>query len=145
MIEKRGIFNLVKLDVILQVVVEENNLDEFILKLKEDEENAKIELKEIMESFNSDEEAVGIVLLEKENGKLKINPVVWVKEIDTIFYETACGSGSLATAIYKSFEENINETELLQPSGYSINVKLEKRVFFIENAIITGIVVEEKI
>ena len=145
LIEKRGIFNLVKLDGILQVVVEENNLDEFILKLKEDEEKAKIELKEIMESFNSDEEAVGIVLLEKENGKLKINPVVWVKEIDTIFYETACGSGSLATAIYKSFEENINEIELLQPSGYSINVKLEKRVFFIENAIITGIVVEEKI
>ena len=142
LIEKRGIFNLVKLDGILQVVVEEGNLNEFILKLKENEKEAKIELKEIMKSLDSKEDAIGIILLERKDNLLKINPVVWVKEIDTVYYETACGSGSLATAICKSFESNINELSIMQPSGYIINIKLEKRVFYIENAIITGMVLE---
>ena len=104
--------------------------------------NKKIELKEIMKSLDSKEDAIGIILLERKDNLLKINPVVWVKEIDAVYYETACGSGSLATAICKSFERNINELSIMQPSGYIINIKLEKRVFYIENAIITGMVLE---
>ena len=46
--------------------------------------------------INSKEKAIGIMLLEKETGKIKINPIVWVKEIDTVFYETACVSFSLS-------------------------------------------------
>jgi len=56
--------------------------------------------------------------------RLKINllnfiPIVWVKEIDTFFYETACGSGTVAVCAYC----DENEITVLQPSGYEIKAK----------------------
>lgn len=86
---------------------------------------------------------IGIILLEKNNEKLKIFPIIWVKTIDTLFYETACGSGSLAAAIYKNYTENISSFEILQPSGYSINVKLNVNNDYIEYAIVSRKVIEE--
>lgn len=138
-VEKNGRFNLVKLDGIVLAVVDEENAKEDIEKLRKDETKAKNELKEIMKTFDIAENAVGIILLERENAKIKINPIIWVKTIDTLYYETACGSGSLATAIYKNYSEGIENLEVLQPSGYSIYINLKK-----ENARIAGKVVEEK-
>lgn len=66
-----------------------------------------------------------------------------MKEIDTVFYETACGSGSLGTAIYNYLKNKENQIELVQPSGYSINIELEGNENYIEKAIIAGIVEEE--
>jgi diaminopimelate epimerase len=93
--------------------------------------------------MDSKEKTIGIMLLEKESGKMKINPIVWVKEIDTVFYETACGNGSLGTAIYNYLKNKDKKIELIQPSGYSINIELEGNNNYIENAIISGIVGEE--
>lgn len=92
LIEKKGIYNIVKLDGITLAVVEEKDSKEYIKLLKEDENKAKNELKEIMKTFNTEESAAGIILLEEENGRTKINPVIWVKTVDTLYYETACGS-----------------------------------------------------
>ena len=142
-IEKNAKFNFVKLDGILLVVVNEENSKGYIEELKNNEEKAKLKLKKIMKNFNTDEKAVGIILLEKENKKIKINPIIWVKTIDTLYYETACGSGSLATAIYKNHMEEIEKLEIIQPSGYSINVNLNRKKEYIENAIISGKVMEE--
>ena len=95
-----------------------------------------------MKSFDSKEEAVGIILLEKENGKTKINPVIWVKSIDTVYYETACGSGSLAAGIYKKNTENLDKLEIIQPSGYSINIEINEEKGIIKSAKIIGKVFE---
>ena len=97
-----------------------------------------------MQTFETSEKALGIILLEKEKSKTKINPIIWVKTIDTLYYETACGSGSLATAIYKNYIEGIENLEIMQPSGYSININLNQKQEYIENAIITGKVIEEE-
>ena len=91
-INTNGIFNFVKLDGILLSVVNEQNSEKFIKILREDENKAKKELKKMMKKFDTDENAVGIILLEKEKKKTKINPIIWVKTIDTLYYETACGS-----------------------------------------------------
>ena len=96
LIEKKGIYNIVKLDGITLAVVEEKDSKEYIKLLKEDENKAKNELKEIMKTFNTEESAAGIILLEEENGRTKINPVIWVKTVDTLYYETACGSRKLS-------------------------------------------------
>ena len=112
-------------------------------KIIKDEKQVKVKLKEIMRSFDTPENALGIILLEKENGKTKINPIIWVKTIDTLYYESACGSGSLATAIYKSYIEEIDVLEVLQPSGYTTNINLIKNKEYIQNAIISGKVIEE--
>lgn len=134
--------NFVKLDGIRLAVVAEKEAKEQIRKLKEEEEKAKKELKEIMQKFDTDENAVGMILLEEENGKTKINPVIWVKTIDTIYYETACGSGSLATAIYKNKVEGSENLEIVQPSGYSIYICLEKQSDTIQKAVVKGKVME---
>ena len=117
---------MVKLDGILLAVVKEQDAKEKIKRLQEAEEQAKAELKESMKEFETKENAVGIILLETENGKTKINPVIWVKTIDTLYYETACGSGSLATAIYQNKIEGRTNLEIVQPSGYSIFIRLKK-------------------
>ncbi len=64
----------------------------------------------------SDREAVGVVWQEKMGSGIKIHPVVWVKGISSFFYETSCGSGTLASLIAGSDSHN----NIYQPSGYSI-------------------------
>lgn len=142
--EVKNDFTCVKIDGILIAILDEEKSKKYIQKLRENEENAKNELKQLMiTEINSKEKAIGIMLLEKELGKIKINPIVWVKEIDTVFYETACGSGSLGIAIYNYLKNKDKKIELIQPSGYSINIELEGNNNNIENAIISGIVEEE--
>ena len=60
---------MVKLDGILLAVVKEQDAKEKIKRLQEAEEQAKAELKESMKEFETKENAVGIILLETENGK----------------------------------------------------------------------------
>lgn len=144
LIEIKKDFTCIKIDGILIAILDEEKSKKYIKKLKEDEETTKKELKELMiNDINSDEKAIGIMLLEMDSQNIKINPIVWVKEIDTIFYETACGSGSIGTAIFNYLKNNQEKIELIQPSGYSINVEIEAKNEYIENAIIRGIVEEE--
>lgn len=125
-------------------VVDEENSKYYIEQLRKNEEKVKEELKEIMKTFNSSERAVGIILLEKEKEKIKINPIIWVKTIDTLYYETACGSGSLATTVYKNYMEGIESLELEQPSGCSIKISLIKKQDYIQDAIVSGKIEEEE-
>lgn len=142
--EMKNDFTCIKIDGILIVILDEEKSKPYIQKLRENEEEAKSLLKHIMMTeLDSDEKAIGIMLLENISDRIKINPIVWVKEIDTVFYETACGSGSLGTTIYNYLKNKDNKIEIIQPSGYSINIKLEENGEYIEKAIITG-VVEEK-
>lgn len=141
-LEKNGIFNFVKLAGICLAVVSEEDSKAYLENLRKDENRVKNELKEIMKTFSTWENAVGVILLEKENFKTKINPIIWVKTIDTLYYETACGSGSLATAIYKNDLEEIENLEILQPSGFWLEISLKKEQEMIRNAKISGKVME---
>lgn len=144
LIEMKNDFTCVKIDGILTAVSNEEKSEKYIEKLKENEELTKIELKEIMKKeLNSKEKAEGIMLLEKENGNIRINPIVWVKEIDTVFYETACGSGSLGTAIYEVLNNKSTSSKLIQPSNYTIEIDLDVKDNYIKNAKICGVVKEE--
>lgn len=132
----------INIDGILIVVV--NDAKEYINKLKQDESKAKQEIKQLMmEEFNTKEKAIGMMFLENEPNGIKINPVVWVKDIDTTFYETACGSGSLGTAIYNYYINGEDSINIIQPSGYRINIRLNTSGQTINSAQIRGIV-EEK-
>lgn len=143
LIEVQNNFTLVKIDGILIIIFDEEQSKEYIKKLKNNEKLIKKELKKFMsKSIQTNEKAIGIMLLEKISDKTKINPVVWVKDIDTVFYETACGSGSLATAIYNYYNHKEEMLELIQPSGYTVNIELNTKKQYIKNAIITGIVEE---
>ena len=144
LIEVKNDIIYVKLDGILIAIFDDEKSRNYIRKLKENEEIAKREIKQLMiKEIQTEEKAIGIMFLEKISSKIRINPVVWVKDIDTVFYETACGSGSLGTAIYNYYKNNEEKLEIIQPSGYSINIDLNTKNEYIENAIISGIVEEE--
>lgn len=66
-----------------------------------------------------DRSAVGVLWLSKREDGLKMDPVVWVKSINTFFYETSCGSGSIAVAIATG------STSVIQPSGKAIQIKVD--------------------
>ncbi|WP_458403405.1 hypothetical protein [Methanobrevibacter sp.] len=143
LIEVKDVFTYVKIDGILIVIFDEEKSKEYIRRLKENENLVKKEMKEFMiKNIQTTEKAIGIMLVERVLDKIKINPVVWVKDIDTVFYETACGSGSLGTAIYNYYINKEEKTEIIQPSGYSISIQLDTKEQYIKRAIISGVVEE---
>ena len=51
----------------------------------------------------ADRAAVGLIWCsDGPHGTRRIDPVVWVKSVDSCYYESACGSGSMAVAIAES-------------------------------------------
>jgi len=72
----------------------------------------------------SDSPCEGIIQITKINNQIKILPKIWVKSINSIVTETACASGSIATAIYLQ----LNDCKIIQPSGgiYDIRIDREK-------------------
>lgn len=83
-------------------------------------------------------EAVGVMFLERTS-KLKIHPVVWVKSIDTLYYETGCGSGTTATAMVEAFLKNENQKlEIVQPSGLTISAEITIENKHVVKAVIAG-------
>lgn len=75
--------------------------------------------REWMKKLNLDDRpAVRVIWQEAlSNGSVAIHPVVWVRDIDSFFYETACGSGTL-TILEAS---NESKRDVLQPSGQFIH------------------------
>lgn len=102
-------------------------------------------LKEIAVSFIekyklTHNEAVGVMFLEKAE-KLKMHPVVWVRDIDTLFYETGCGSGTTATAMVEAFlNKKSQKLEIVQPSGRAIIAEITYQAGKVIKAVISGMV-----
>ncbi len=71
--------------------------------------------------------ASGVIWVSEENGQFRIDPVVYVRNIDTCFYETACGSGTTALGQVLALKSgsSIKEISILQPSGEVIKVSIE--------------------
>ena len=129
-----GIYQ-VRMNGMVSIVIQENVAKQY---LKE-----KTKLKEFavkfIEKYNlRNEEAVGVMFLEKDE-KLKIHPVVWVRDINTLYYETGCGSGSTATAMVEAFLTNKNQKiKIVQPSGLSIVAEITIENKHVIKAVISG-------
>lgn len=63
-------------------------------------------------------EAVGVIWYENILGQLKMNPVVWVKAVDSFYYETSCGSGSIAVS------KVTGNVKIYQPTNQPIYVEI---------------------
>lgn len=124
-------YKIVNLDGISFAVLEEKDSKEY-LKLKEKE--IKKRCKNILNKVNLKKDAVGIILQKKE----QIYPVIWVKSINTLYLETACGSGSLAMAIIKNQKENKRKFKILQPSGSYLKIELKIKNNVLISAIVSG-------
>lgn len=67
----------------------------------------------------SDRGAVGVIWIAKQrDSSVQIHPVVWVRDVDTFFYEQSCGSGSIAVSKVTGLEA------IVQPTGQPIFVTI---------------------
>ena len=62
-------------------------------------------------------DAFGLIWVREEQGQLAIDPVVYVRSIQTCIYESACGSGTIAVALAQTPEGESSLTSVKQPSG----------------------------
>ena len=83
--------------------------------------NSKKKTLILIKKLKSIEKAVGVMYL--QNFKLK--PYVYVENVNTMFFETACGSGTIACAL--KYKDSNNRIKIKQPSGNYLLVD------FIEN------------
>jgi len=76
-------------------------------------------LKNLTKKYNL--QAFGIIIYEKN----KIDPFVYVKEINSFVNESACGSGSIAFSLFSGFNK------IIQPTGEILNINIKKDKVFV--------------
>lgn len=71
--------------------------------------------------------AAGIMYSKKEGNYWRITPIVYVKAVDTLYAETACGSGTTALGLVLALQkgESINDVPIIQPTDLLIKVSVE--------------------
>lgn len=126
---------IVKLYGITHLIVEAKDINLNYSK----EELKEIAFKILKENDLTNEDAAGVMFIEYGEDGIKLTPIVYVKLVNTLFYETACGSGTTAIGIYESFKNKkcINEN-IIQPSNEIINVQTDVKNNQILNARISG-------
>lgn len=68
--------------------------------------------------------ASGVIFLDLDED-IKIYPVVWVSSVGTLFFETACGTGTVAAAISLAYRSKKNiKLPFLQPSNEFISCEV---------------------
>lgn len=70
--------------------------------------------------------AAGVIFVSKTPIGIRIDPVVWVRNVKTLFYETACASGTAAVAVIAATEKSssINNLPIIQPTGKIISTTI---------------------
>ncbi len=118
--------SIVMFEGIYHVIVE--NLDCSMEKFKEIKEY-------IMDRYNID--ALGVMFLDRNN--MSIIPVVYVSSTDSIIFESSCGSGTIAAAIYLSEfnKDDICRYDIKQPGGV-IEAEIYRKDGYIRSITIGG-------
>lgn len=66
-------------------------------------------------------DAVGCIWYQQKGEGFSIDPVVWVRETQTTYHETACGSGTVALGLRQALLYGTGfDGSILQPSGQAI-------------------------
>lgn len=124
--------HMVRLSGITHLVLEQTAAAPYL----EDKTNLKVSGLKLIEKYGlKDCEAAGAIFLESlSGGSLKINPIVWVRDIASLFYETACGSGTIAAALVLAKKEGrLLSADIVQPSGMLISAEISE-----DRAVISG-------
>jgi diaminopimelate epimerase len=91
-------------------------------------EQIKAKAREEMRQKGIDQNpACGIIYAEELKHGWVIHPIIYVRDADTLFYETSCGSGTTALGLVVAHRagETMHEIPVIQPSGLTIKVCVE--------------------
>lgn len=129
-------FFIVRMEGITHIVILPQQSDAY-LKSKQD---LKILGKKILEHYQLlDNLAAGVIFLEEDGNVMKIHPCVYVSGINTMFYETACGSGTIAVGLVMAFINKVSvDISLIQPSKKVIKAVVNCQGTTVKNAYIIG-------
>ena len=73
----------------------------------------------IVNQFNlGNRDAVGVVWYQKSGDAIVMHPVVWVRAVDTFYYESSCGSGTIAVGRVTGV------SSIVQPSEMTISADI---------------------
>ncbi|MDO5561589.1 MAG: hypothetical protein Q4G02_02330 [bacterium] len=115
--------HLVKMEGITHLILEPEQAKPFLEAAASGSKltNAAFELLEFYDLMK--EPAAGVLFLEKLPTGWKMHPCVYVSANDQMYYETACGSGSVAVGLWQTAEKQTSqELAIAQPSGGVIKV-----------------------
>lgn len=86
------------------------------------------------------EPACGVMFWSKREKQYELDPVVWVRDIKTLFYETACASGTAALGMWIAQGNPTPkiQTSVIQPSKQLITVKVTKTSKVFKQVLIKG-------
>ena len=118
----------------ISIVILDKETNDLLLKQK-----SMNKIKTILKDLDINDKAVGIVLIDEYS----INPFIWVKDIDTLYNETACGSASIATALYYYLKTNKKEYRIMQPSKEELEIKLNIKNCILKEIEIKGVIKNE--
>jgi diaminopimelate epimerase len=70
----------------------------------------------------------GVMYLSEKENQIVMDPIVWIRDVNTLFYETACASGATAVGVWKASQNKDTQTTLalLQPSEENLYVTVNK-------------------
>ena len=111
------------------------------------EADLKARAKEIINLYDDQiNNAIGVMFLNKISNEIKINPIVFVKTINTMFYENACGSGTIGTTMIESILLNkSNKYKILQPSGESLETEIIVKDRKVLKAVLRGKIITNNV
>lgn len=70
--------------------------------------------------------AAGIMYVSNEASTIEIVPIVYVPNADTLYYETACGSGTTAVGLLQAIRTGSSvNIPIMQPSGMPIQISVD--------------------
>lgn len=115
-------------------------------------EELKQKAKKLLEKFDllTTRKCSGVMYLSESDDQVIMDPIVWIRDITTLYYETACASGATAVGVWKASQNSKRQTNLAlqQPSGENLYVTVNKTKKQFESAFIEGsltILKEERI
>lgn len=107
-----------------------------------DLETRKLEVKKVLDEVGlSKEPASGVMVTsERPDGKLRLDPYVYVRDTGTLYYETGCGSGSTAIGLSqaKANSQSVDSLEIIQPSGLPLVVSVQRGETAFKQATVNG-------
>ena len=122
---------------------------EFSKEFLSDKSDIKAQAIELLNKFDLlSKPAAGVIFVGEQDsiGRYSIHPCVYVSSINTMFYETACGSGTIAAGLVFCYldKKSIN-VPLIQPSGKVIHAVIDVSNGEVTSAVISGPVYSDKI
>ena len=97
------------------------NMDGITHILVKNEEPMKERAIDLINKYKDNNKAIGCIFIKENKETIKIDPFVLVRDIDTLFYENSCGSGTACAGIIY-LKENRKQIDILQPSGDILKV-----------------------